>query len=123
VLRKDPDADFARQRRSGARKAEPRLGRIAASADSLDRADTHHARSNERQIKYRLLHMTPGRCSRHSAMRMARSIGRRSGLRLPDPGAGHLPAEPGSVPAAHALARCRCDGQRRESCGSRSPPR
>ena len=51
VFRQDPDADLPRQRRLGARKAEPGQGRVEGPHDSFDPADTHHARSTVCQIK------------------------------------------------------------------------
>jgi hypothetical protein len=44
-------ANFPRQRRRRARKAEPSKGCIVRAPNSFDPADTHHARSTVRQIK------------------------------------------------------------------------
>ena len=57
VFRQDPDADLPRQRRLGARKAERGEGSVKEPHDSFDPADTHHARSIVRQIKYKLLQL------------------------------------------------------------------
>ena len=50
------DADLPGQPPPGARKTEQRDGRVAVSSNSLDPADTHHATSDVRQIKSRLIH-------------------------------------------------------------------
>src|SRR3974390_481438 len=43
----------------GTRKAERSQGSIKRVHNSFDPADTHHARSTVRQIKYKLLHLSP----------------------------------------------------------------
>jgi hypothetical protein len=47
------DADISRQRRLG----ERRQGSIQQLNGSFNPADTHHARSMARQVKYKLLHV------------------------------------------------------------------
>ena len=57
VFRQNPNADLPQQRGLGTRKTERRQGGIEGVHASLDPADTHHARSIVRQIKYKLLHL------------------------------------------------------------------
>jgi hypothetical protein len=45
VLRQDADADLSGQQGTCARKTKHGDGALVASSDSLDPADTHHARS------------------------------------------------------------------------------
>src|SRR6266699_7121382 len=57
VLRENPDADLPGHHPCGARKTELGTRCVTDVISSLDPADTHHARSNNCQVKSLLLHM------------------------------------------------------------------
>src|SRR6266542_3313712 len=57
VLRENPDADLPGHHPRGARKTELGTRCVTDVISSLDPADTHHARSNNCQVKSLLLHL------------------------------------------------------------------
>src|SRR6266700_1725236 len=89
VLRENPDADLPGHHPRGARKTEPGTRCVTDVISSLDPADTHHARSNNCQVKSLLLHITnalwisenatqldAGALSKRISMHTAKAFGR-----------------------------------------------
>jgi hypothetical protein len=65
VLRENPDADLPGHHPRGARKTKPGTRCVTDVISSLDPADTHHARSNNCQVKSLLLQLMHTSSNRH----------------------------------------------------------